>query len=61
MGDPAQLVRILRKHGAERVLFGSDSPWGDPGEELGVLRGLGLEETELEAVCGGNAARLLGL
>ena len=61
MGDRTQLVRILRKHGAERVLFGSDSPWGDPGEELSVLRGLGLEETELEAVCGGNAARLLGL
>jgi len=61
MGDREQLLRILRAHGTDRVLFGSDSPWGDEGEELAVLRGLGLSGQELQAVCGGNAARLLGL
>ena len=61
MGDREQLLRILRAHGTDRVLFGSDSPWGEEGEELAVLRGLGLSGQELQAVCGGNAARLLGL
>ena len=54
-----QFVRLVRRHGPDRVLFGSDSPWTDPGEELARLRGL-LDDRELAAVLGGNAERLLG-
>jgi predicted TIM-barrel fold metal-dependent hydrolase len=56
-----QFLRIVKKHGAERILFASDSPWSSPGEELAALRSLPLEEHEREAIAGNNAERILGL
>ena len=55
----AEIVALVRAHGAERVLFGSDGPWTDAAVEIEHLRGLDLSEGELEGVLGGNAARLL--
>ncbi|MBI5231630.1 MAG: amidohydrolase [Coriobacteriales bacterium] len=55
------LVDLIRAHGSDRVLFGSDGPWTDPGQELVHLRRLGFTEEELDAILGGNAERLLGL
>lgn len=59
--DPGPLRDLIRRHGVEKVLFASDWPTASPAAELAVLRGLGLDDDELEAVCGGNAVRLLGL
>ncbi len=53
--------KLVRAHGADRVLFGSDSPWTDISESLSLIRSSGLTEPELRAVLGGSAARLLGL
>lgn len=52
-------VQLVRAHGADRVLFGSDGPWTDPAAELIHLRTLDLTPAEIEAICGGNAQRLL--
>jgi len=57
----AQFVRIVRAFGAERVLFGTDSPWGEQTESLQRLRALPLTDEELTAILGGNAQTLLGL
>ena len=59
--DPAQLLRIIRNHGADRILFGTDSPWMDQANPLALLRSLPLAPAELDAILGGNAARLLRL
>lgn len=56
-----RFVRFVRTHGADRVLFGTDSPWNDIGESLEAVRSSGLTEEELDAVLCRNAARLLGL
>ncbi|MBR3560880.1 MAG: amidohydrolase family protein [Oscillospiraceae bacterium] len=56
-----QFVRIVRAFGAERVLFGTDSPWGEQADSLQKLRALSLTDPELTAVLGGNAQKLLGL
>ncbi len=56
-----EFCAIVRAHGVDRVLFGSDSPWTDISESLSLIRASGLTEAELEAVLGGNAARILGL
>jgi hypothetical protein len=56
-----EFVRIVRAHGADRVLFGSDGPWTDAAHEIELLRGIGLTAEELAGVLGGNAERLLGL
>ncbi len=56
---PEQMTRIIRKHGADRILFGSDSPWMDQGSSLRFLRSLDLTDKEKAAVLGENAAGLL--
>lgn len=57
---PERAAALIRRHGVERIMFGTDWPWTDQGEELEGVRGLGLSERDLEAVLGGNAAKLLG-
>ncbi|MDA3936250.1 MAG: amidohydrolase family protein [Actinomycetota bacterium] len=56
----ADFVAMIRAHGADRVMFGSDGPWTDAAHEIAHLGSLGLEPSELESVLGGTAARLLG-
>lgn len=56
-----EFAALARELGAEKVLFGSDSPWGEQDNELASVRAAGLSEGETAAILGGNAARLLGL
>ena len=56
-----QFLRIIRKQGIERVLFGSDCPWDDPGGEISLLRRLPLTDAELERIFFRNAEELLDL
>ena len=55
----AELERLIRDIGVERVLFGSDYPWEDPGRAVKIINSLDLSEMEKEAVLWRNAARLL--
>ena len=56
---PEQCLRIIRNHGADKILFGSDSPWENPADTLKFLQSLGLTETELAQITHENALRLL--
>lgn len=56
-----EFVALIRAHGADRVLFGSDGPWTDAAVEVARLRTLPLSSRELEGILGDNARRLLGL
>ncbi|MBQ7680658.1 MAG: amidohydrolase family protein, partial [Oscillibacter sp.] len=58
---PEQFLRIVRTFGAERILFGTDSPWGGQAEAVELFRALSLTDAERAAILGGNAARLLDL
>ncbi len=53
--------KIIRRHGAEKVLFGSDYPWHLPSMGIALIRSLDLPEEEKDMILGGNAARLLGI
>ena len=57
----SEFLALIRTHGADRIVFGTDYPWGRPGKELDLMAGMGLDEGELEAICWRNAAGLLGL
>jgi len=54
-----EFVEIVRAHGCDRVLFGSDGPWTDARDEIAHLRRLPFTGDELDGILGGNAVRLL--
>ena len=51
---------IIKAHGADKVLFGSDAPWEDPAKTLDFLRSLDIDADEMQKICGDNAAKLIG-
>jgi aminocarboxymuconate-semialdehyde decarboxylase len=58
--DPAVLRVLLERVGADRLVMGSDYPVGEK-DPIKFIRDLKLPESDVKVICGGNAARLLGL
>jgi len=56
-----QFLRIVRGHGADKILFGSDAPWSNAMVDIECLKSLPLQESDIAAILGGNAKRILGL
>ena len=59
--DDETLLRIIRKQGADKVLFGSDVPWDDPAHEMAMIERLPLTQEEKELIFYKNAEKLLGV
>lgn len=59
--DPGRIAALLRRHGTDRVVFGSDWPMTDPAAEIAAIRKLGLTAEEEAGILGGNLAGLLGI
>ncbi len=58
--DEEDFLRIVRKHGIERVLFATDSPWADQSDYVSRIRNMDLTQEEQQKILSGNAQRLLG-
>ena len=56
-----QFLRMLHMHGADRILFGTDSPWADQKKFVTLFDQMSLTEEEKMAVFSGNAKKLLGI
>ena len=54
-------VRLAGKHGTDRVLFATDSPWEDQADYIGRMERMLLTDEEKQAIFAGNSAALLGL
>ncbi|MBI2864904.1 MAG: amidohydrolase [Chloroflexi bacterium] len=54
-------VRVIRKIGVDRVLFGTDGPFHDPLLQIEQLLRLDLTDDEKERIFATNAKQLLGL
>lgn len=54
-----QLVRIIKKHGAEKILFGTDCPWSGQRESIERIESLPLSEQEKKLIFSENAVGLL--
>ena len=61
MLDTESFVSLVRAFGADRVLFGTDSPWADQSVYVKRLLSCGLNVDELEKIMAGNAVRLIGM
>jgi len=56
-----QCKRIIEHHGADKILFGSDSPWEEPSATLAYLESLELTEEDLQKIKYKNACKILSL
>jgi predicted TIM-barrel fold metal-dependent hydrolase len=54
-------LRVVEKHGADKLLFGSDAPWTSAKTEAEQLRAMPLPAEDIEAILGGNAKRILNI
>ncbi|SFR57988.1 amidohydrolase family protein [Anaeromicropila populeti] len=57
--NPQQMVRMIRSHGAEKILFGTDSPWSGQKEMVKAVQQLPLSEKEKIMILGENAKKFL--
>ena len=57
--DPVLVSALIEKHGADRILFATDSPWQNIKRELCVLDALGLSSRERQLILSENAKSLL--
>ena len=58
---PEALMALIKKHGADRMLFATDSPWSSMESDLKIIRALGLSSEDEEKILSGNARKLLGI
>lgn len=59
--DDERMMRAINAFGVEKVMFASDYPMWNPGDELKHVRKLGLSEADLEKVLSGTARKLFGV
>ena len=61
MTFPEKMAQMIRAHGADRVLFGSDYPAVSLKKEAEKIEKLSLTEEEKEKIFHLNAEKLLGI
>lgn len=54
-----QLMRIIKNHGSEKILFGTDSPWQPQGKTIEQIEALDLSQEEKDNIFYKNAKKLL--
>lgn len=53
--------KIIEKHGSEKILFGTDSPWSTAKREMRLLNSLELSDAQMAGITHKNAIKLLGI
>jgi len=54
-----QFLRIKEKHGANKILFGTDSPWSYADKEIAKLSAMPIPEEEKDMIFAQNALKLI--
>ena len=54
-------LKICEKHGTDKILFATDSPWSDARRDIESIRRMPIGETEKEAIFSGNAKKMLNI
>lgn len=58
--DKADFERIIEAYGPDRVVFGSDFPYGSQKAAISFIKSTGFSEAEKAMMLGGNAEKILG-
>lgn len=61
LAPDAQFLRIIRRHGAKRILFATDAPWQNQSASLAAFLRLPLSPDEQHAILWDNAYAVWGL
>ena len=61
LAAPGEILDYLRRYGDERLIFGSDFPFGHPRRELNKILELEIPESSRERILQGNIRELLEL
>jgi len=59
--SPELAAKIILKHGSDKILFGSDCPWGSPKAHFDFIDSLKISSKDKELIFCKNAERLLKL
>lgn len=54
-------MKLCEKHGTDKILFATDSPWSDACRDIEVIKSLPLTDETKEAIFSGNARKLLNM
>ena len=57
--DKDLFLEIASIHGTDKILFGSDSPWGNVGDDIKALKECNLTQEEKKQIFFKNAERIL--
>lgn len=57
--SPETFTEIINLHGADKILFGTDSPWADQKTQVDFINGLALTEEQKSKIFYLNAKKLL--
>lgn len=58
---PEGMENMIKAHGVEKILFGTDTPWTDPSAEIAKINSLNLSRREIDGILYHNAKSLLCL
>ena len=59
MLNPEQFIEFVNIFGADRILFGTDSPWSSQNESIKFIKQLSINDEDKKKILGGNASRIL--
>ena len=59
--DAERFMQLVKTFGAEKILFGTDSPWSSQKESIDFIKNLPLSDADKNKILGENAAKLLTL
>ncbi len=54
-----QFEKIIKNHGSEKILFATDSPWGDAKEYLEIVRNLDITQEEFDNITYKNGLKII--
>ena len=59
--DTDTTMKVIRRHGVDKILFGTDSPWVSQAKYTEIIESLPLSEKELSMIAHENAKELFGI
>ena len=61
MLNEEKFMNLIKSFGADRILFGTDSPWSAQSDSIKFIENLPISNEDKSKILGGNAAQMLGV